>query len=267
MKKQTAKSKKNPVPIQKKDPKKVLAGKARAAKAIRIGGKYASKEFIEQLKQDADLAGVPEKNIYQFFLQNEKEYTANAQSFKLTTTRNYEQIITDLRGYKGQIIYNGRKVLKSTAIRNLSMLNNYFKTEHDFYKWWVRYEKKINGQIRLSVPTIKQIEKHIEEGGELEEILEENDLEFIQNTNGQEVKNKKEKIAIEIEPDAPIIKVVKKLKKKTTKKLKNDKTLQSRKVYVERKKRKQPDSPVKKNKKPIQIDRNKLHGKNRKPKL
>ena len=169
---------------KKKDPKKVAAGKARAAKAIRIDGKYASKEFVEVLKKDAELAGVKPDKVFEFFLQNEKEYIENAEMFKLTTFRNYEQIRTDLKNYKGTIIYNGRKVKKATAILNLSMLNQYLITEHEFYTFWCTYEKKINGQIKLTVPTIKQIKKMIEEEEmTIDEIMKEKKVKFIRNTS------------------------------------------------------------------------------------
>lgn len=170
--------------ISRKDPKKVKAGKARASKAIRINGRFASKDFVEVLKKDAEIAGIPQSKIYEFFLQNEREYTDNAELFRLTTFRNYEQIKRDIKGYKGTIIYNGRKIKKETALLNLTKLNQYLKSEHDFYTFWFSYEKKLNGQIKITVPTVRKLEKEIEEkGNTVDEILKKKGVKFMRSTD------------------------------------------------------------------------------------
>ena len=90
-----------------KDPKKVLAGKARAAKSLRIGGKFTSNKFFKEIKEQAEQAGV--KNVFDYFRQNESEYSALYDKW-LQATEYYDYtFINFIKDYTGTIYFNGRK--------------------------------------------------------------------------------------------------------------------------------------------------------------
>lgn len=153
-----------------KDHKKVAAGKARAAKSIRIAGRYASRDFIEKVKEDAETVGA--KDPFQFYLQNQNQYEDIYREDMLTTNREFHNIKKEIANYKGKIFKNGKQVKKSTAIKAINSLNQYLKSEHDIVAWWEKISLSLSGTLKFELPSVADIEKEIEEGGEIEDVLE-----------------------------------------------------------------------------------------------
>ena len=164
-------------PVHIKDPKKVLAGKARAAKSLRVGGKFTSNEFLEKIKIDAESVGA--KDAYKFFLQNENEYAALYNTPMLTASKDITDLKKVIVNYNGTIFKNNKEVKKATAIKSLVSLNQYLKIEHNVVACWAQIEMSLAGKLNINVPSIAMIEKRIEDGEDIESIMEDYDYTII----------------------------------------------------------------------------------------
>lgn len=158
---------KNKKPIKKssvknvaKNPKKVLAGKARAAKAIRVRGRFTSNQFLDYVSEKAKISGY--KNPFQFFLENEISLTKQFENGSQTSTRNSGQIKKDMKKYKGKIILNGREVKKATALKNIQQLVSKLKMETTAVDFYVQYNLTFDGKMKIKIPTAAQIQKLID---------------------------------------------------------------------------------------------------------
>lgn len=157
-----------------KDPKKVAAGKARAAKSLRIDGKFTTNKFFEAVELDAKATGV--KDTFAFFLQNEKLYQKVYETPMLSFTKNSETLRTALSEYDGRIFKNGKEVKASTAKKSVAELNRYLLNEHDVVAFYLKPEISLNGKMKIKVPSVKELIKRIKNGEDIDEILDEYDI-------------------------------------------------------------------------------------------
>ena len=91
--------------------------------------------------------------------------------------------ITDLKkvivNYNGTIFKNNKEVKKATAIKSLVSLNQYLKIEHNVVACWAQIEMSLAGKLNINVPSIAMIEKRIEDGEDIESIMEDYDYTII----------------------------------------------------------------------------------------
>lgn len=146
--------------IKVKDPKKVAAGKARAAKAIRVNGKFTENAFLEEITRIAEMQGV--KDPYDFYRQNEAIYERMYKMESFTTVRDTGKIKQDIKGYNGKIVKNGKEVKKASAIKSMNALNQYLKIEHSVVAWGEKVGLTMFGKMSLNIPTPAQVEMAME---------------------------------------------------------------------------------------------------------
>lgn len=150
-----------------KDPKKVAAGKARAAKSLRIGGRFTSNEFFNDVKKQAEQAGV--KDVLTFYKQNENEYQALYSTWMQSAEYFDYTFINILKDYTGTIIINGREVTAGTAIQKILKFNQFLKNNHSVVSWSIKPYLKLSGGLKFDLPTDEQME---ENGEDIEDFLE-----------------------------------------------------------------------------------------------
>lgn len=160
----------------KKNEKKVLAGKARAAKSIRIKGRFTSNQFLEYVTEKAEITGY--KDPFKFFLENEFSLTKQFENGTQTATRNSGQLKKDIKKYKGKIIMNGREVKQATALKNIQQLVSKLKLETDAVDFCVQYNLSFDGKMKIKIPTTAQVQRMIEER---EDLYNEIESEFSEN--------------------------------------------------------------------------------------
>jgi hypothetical protein len=166
-------------PERIKDPKKVAAGKARAAKGLRIGGRFTPNRFLEEVKKEAENFGVPEENIFQYFLQNETHFIEVFESKMETPRRMHDQVKKEVRGYKGEITFNGRKAKKENVLKKIDEFNQSVKLIGGV-NYNVKFNLTLKGEMFIKLPTktrinklLKQLERAEEEGEDTTEIINE----------------------------------------------------------------------------------------------
>lgn len=160
--------KKKAIKIQKaKDPKKVAAGKARAAKSLRIGGRFTSNEFFNDVKEQAESAGV--KDVFKFFEQNENEYAQLYNTWMQAAEYFDYTFLNLIKDYSGTIIVNGRENTNGTALQKLLKFNQYLKNNHSVVSWSLKPYLKLSGGLKFDLPTDEQMD---ENGNDIEEFLE-----------------------------------------------------------------------------------------------
>lgn len=156
-----------------KDPAKVAAGQTRAKKSLRIDGRFTTNKFLDRVTQDAKATGVKEKDVFKYFEQHERVYARTYEKEMITTQRNGDQIKRDIRGYDGSVFKNGHKVKAATAIKAVAELNRYLRGEHDVVAFHLKPALSLNGKMNLKIPSVAEIRRRVEEGEELEDILDE----------------------------------------------------------------------------------------------
>lgn len=154
-----------------KDPKKQAAGRARAAKSLRIDGRFTSNKFLQTVTEDAQDAGA--KDVFKFFEQREKLYQKVYEKMNIALTRNEDKLKHDLKHYKGRVFKNGREVKAATLQKNVSQLGSYLRNEHSVVTFYLQPLININGKLSVNMPTVAEIERRLEEGESIEEIFEE----------------------------------------------------------------------------------------------
>ena len=87
-----------------KDPKKVLAGKARAATSVRVGGKFTTNIFLQEVEKLAKDAGA--NDPFSFYLQNEVQLSQLYDKAELSTNQNYDSIRKAVKNFKGNVYKN-----------------------------------------------------------------------------------------------------------------------------------------------------------------
>lgn len=143
---------------RQKDPKKVLAGKARAQKAIRVNGRFVSKKFSDKIKEFAEISGYSDP--YKYYLQNKTEIDTIFKQGYLTNNRNTGQLHKDLKGYQGEVTNKGKVIKAETMRRKIRDLNNFLKNQYninavDFY---TRYKIGLDGErIDFNFPDISEV--------------------------------------------------------------------------------------------------------------
>ena len=150
-----------------KDAKKVKAGKARAAKSLRISGRFTSNKFFAEIEQQAKQAGV--KDTFAFFRQNENEYTSLYDSWIQASEYFDYAFMNVVKDYTGIIYCNDRKNLPATALYKILNFNQYLKNNHDVVSWNIMPFIKLAGAIKFSIPADREMEDMDLEG--LEDFL------------------------------------------------------------------------------------------------
>ena len=176
-------------PIHIKDPQKVAAGKARAANAYRMGGKYIGKEVIQKIEQDAKEAGA--KDAFAFFMQNQREYETVYNSMMLTTPKDFYKLKKEIRAYNGVTYKNNVKVKKATVIQALNTLNQYLKIEHEVVAFWLPMEISLTGKLNINIPSIAQIQKRLQDGEDISDIMDNEGISVIISTDKKNNEGKK----------------------------------------------------------------------------
>jgi len=141
-----------------KDPKKVAAGKARAAKSLRIGGKFTSNKFFEDIKRQADEAGV--KDVFKFFEQNENEYIALYGNWMQAAEYPDYTFINFVKDYDSKLIVNDRENTNGTALQKLLMFNQYLKINHSVVAWFIQPFIKLAGGLKFTLPNNTTLDEY-----------------------------------------------------------------------------------------------------------
>lgn len=144
-----AKKKVTPV-VKVKDPKKVAAGKARAAKSLRINGRFTTNQFLEEITEKAQLSGV--KNVKKYFQQNEKELTALYTEWMEGVQIYDYKFLQTIRDYSGKLIVNGRENTMGTALKKVMSLNQFLRVQHNVVSWNITPMLKMDGQLKFDLP-------------------------------------------------------------------------------------------------------------------
>lgn len=144
-----------------KDPKKVLAGKARASQAIRIDGKLTTNDFLQSVREDAARAGV--KDPFKYFLNNEIKYTQEYKALDLQPYKNFERIDSVLKQFKGKTFLNGKAVNRGEFELRYAELTQMLKSEFDV----VEASHKIrigllSRNIAVELPTVEELQDFME---------------------------------------------------------------------------------------------------------
>lgn len=138
----------------KKDPKRVLAGKARAAKSLRVDGRFTTNKFFEAVKKDADFSGV--KDVFKFFLQAEKEYIALYFEEKITFNVNEDALMKRLAKFSGSIYVNKKRVSKATAVKGVAEIGNYLRNEHSVHTFYLLPYITLAGTMGYKLPSVDE---------------------------------------------------------------------------------------------------------------
>lgn len=156
-----------------KDPKKVLAGKARAAQSLRVDGKFTSNSFFEHVKNDAATKGITGTAVFDYYIQNEKEYVETYQTEMLTPNLSFYDIKKKVKTYNGTIKMNGRTVKKATVIKAINTLNQYLRGEHNAVDFYFKIKMSLDGKMSVEMPSAAVLKKILDNGDELEMVMEE----------------------------------------------------------------------------------------------
>lgn len=151
--------KKNVIKVQRaKDPKKIAAGKVRAAKSLRIKGRFTSNEFFNDVKEQAQAAGV--KDVFKFFEQNENEYAQLYNSWMQAAEYFDYTFLNLIKNYTGQITINDRVNTNGTALQKLLKFNQYLKNNWSVVAWSIMPFIKLSGQLKFTLPSDKEMDEY-----------------------------------------------------------------------------------------------------------
>lgn len=153
-----------------KDEKKVLAGKARAAKSLRINGRFTTNIFLEQVTRDAETAGT--KNVMAYYRQHESVYTKLYEKEMLTTRKNQQQIEIMVDEFTGITLKNYKQVKKETIYYSMANTNQYLRNEFNVVYWEATTYISLNGKLNVMIPSPAMIKKEIGEDVDQEEFIE-----------------------------------------------------------------------------------------------
>jgi len=152
------KKKKQVTPVKQKDPKKVAAGKARAAKSLRINGRFTSNQFFEDVKEQAKEAGA--KDVFKFFEQNENEFIRLYDNWMLAAEYFDYTFLNLVKGYTGKIFVNGKENAVGTALQKLLKFNQYLKNNWNVVSWSIMPYLKLSGQLKFTLPSDEEMDEH-----------------------------------------------------------------------------------------------------------
>lgn len=195
--------------MKQKDPKKVAAGKARAAKAIRIDGKFTSNAFRNEVKRGAEMSAankgktLPKSFDLQSFLdehlpQYEKLFHGSGlESLDLSDSKIIDTIQeTNNTVYIRETIdgeTTDRRVSKEQAIYEVLKLEQILAVNLDTAGFSLRLTQMFDGRMILRMPTADEIEEFSNmEEEDLHEALEEFGITVYAVYNGMSVPRKKE---------------------------------------------------------------------------
>jgi len=145
--------------IQKpKNPKKVAAGEARAKKALRINGRFTSNEFYQDVKQQAEQAGV--KDVFSFFNQHEKEFSDLYSTWMQASEYFDYAFLNIVKEYSSTIFVNERQNTNGTALQKLLSFNQYLKNNHNVVAWSIMSYIRIAGGLKFTLPSDVDMDKY-----------------------------------------------------------------------------------------------------------
>jgi len=178
-----------------KDPKKVAAGKARAANAIKdSSGRYVSRilyneiakitlavkgidvskisgeqtQKITSLMSEAKVSAKEVKNLYE---NNPVIFEAMINEGKITgTNKNSNQLEKSISDYTGQIIINGEERTQAEAKKDLMSFKQYITANFSVVDFTIKPSLSFDGKMILNIPDVKEILKHLKEHFELSSI-------------------------------------------------------------------------------------------------
>ena len=177
-----------------KDEKKVLAGKARAQKSLRVEGRFISTKFEEGLKKDMEQLGIPLSQAQRYLQQNENTYKELYLNEQLSIENNFEQLRHNINTTENTIFFNGRKVKKITALKYIAELKRYLGTEYDYWNFRVRFSTTLAGRLTISLPRPGELDKLDLTDEEIQEYLEDDYGIEIEDGTDPKVKRERKKL-------------------------------------------------------------------------
>lgn len=172
--------------VRIKDPKKVAAGKARAASAIKdSGGRYVPKILVnevtkillatkgqdvskiaaDQTKKITALmadAKVSAKEVAAFYKQNKEIFEDVINNGELTgTPRNSNQLTKSLEDYKGVIEVNGKQTTAAKAKYKLMQFKQYLSANINVVDFTIQPQLSFDGKMKLEIPNPQRLVKDL----------------------------------------------------------------------------------------------------------
>jgi len=154
-------------PVKIKDPKKVAAGKARAARSLRVNGRFTGNKFFKEIEVQAKESGY--KDVKKYFQQNEKELTALYSEWMEGVQVYDYKFLQTIRDYTGKIIINGRENSMGTALKKVMALNQFLRVQHNVVSWHITPLIKLDGHMSFDLPDTDNLEDSY--GEDLEDFL------------------------------------------------------------------------------------------------
>lgn len=186
-------------PQKEKNPAKVAAGKARAAKGLRLGGKFVTKYFAEHIKETVETLGT---NIdpQTFLNQNEQAYTDlyYSEGLRSAADKAATTIIKDSKNYSGKVFLNDEEsnpdelAFKAMQFENFCYSN--FNCAGISYKPVLTFD----GKMKLQFPTLDELEECLESDTpdeDLQELAERYGIRLFVSDRAGQSKEKAQKIS------------------------------------------------------------------------
>lgn len=171
-----------------KDPKKVAAGKARAANAIKDNnGRYVSKilyneiskivlatkghdvskisgeqtQKITSLMSEAKVTAKEVKNLYE---KKPVIFEAMINEGSITgTNKNSYQLEKSIGNFSGNIFINGEEKTQAEAKLSLVKFKQYLSTNINVVDFTIKPKLSFDGKMILNIPDVKDLMKHLKE--------------------------------------------------------------------------------------------------------
>lgn len=184
-----------------KDPKKVAAGKARAASAIKdSSGRYVSKILYneiakislavkgvdvskisaEQTKKITSLmseAKVTAKEVKNLYENNPVIFEAMINEGKITgTNKNSNQLEKSISDFSGDIYVNGKQRTQAEAKRDLMHFKQYLNTNINVVDFTIKPKLTFDGKMILNIPPLKDIMQHLKNAFDVKNIKDLSDI-------------------------------------------------------------------------------------------
>jgi len=185
-----------------KDPKKVAAGKARAASAIKdSSGRYVSRILYneiakitlavkgvdvsklsgEQTKKITSLmseAKVTAKDVKNLYEKNPVIFEDMINTGKITgTNKNSNQIEKSITDFTGTIYVNGKESTQAEAKRDLMHFKQYLNSTINVVDFTIKPKLSFDGKMYVDIPPVKDIMKFLKERFDVKTIAELSDYE------------------------------------------------------------------------------------------
>lgn len=200
---------KKPTPIKHiKDPKKVAAGKARAASAIKDKqGKYISKLLYNEVarvalaikgndvskinaEQNTKIAAmmrdakVTAKEVKELYTNNPIAFESIIENGNITgVSRNSNQVEKSITDFTGIIHINGKEVSKAKAKKMLMEFKQYLSINLNVVDFTIRPILSFDGVMSYEIPDVKKLTMDVLEYFDLEHTSELDEIEGAELTD------------------------------------------------------------------------------------